>query len=349
MMVCPMLRGPTSARRRLPRGAFFGALFGAFFGACFGALFGVSGVACGPAGSGGTTASAGPGSSSSSGVGATGETVGSVGSETAATGVGESSSTSTSTGELCDAAEVDALYTKRIEPLLATERPKSCNQCHLSGIDLSSFVRETPCQTLGCMEERGLVDLSAPSESVILDWISRATPAGLVTDELIAEEYAGFLAWIEAAAECDACAELDDPCGEGEEGPTPCDAEEPPLEFEDPGDCEEVTLEAVFRNRVYPWRDRCYPCHFTTKPKPAEAPKWVEVGGCELASLGTMRNVVKAGYVDLGDPSQSLLLLKPLAEDKGGVVHGGHDKFGSHGDPAYIDISYWIEREAKCQ
>jgi len=251
------------------------------------------------------------------------------------------------TGGSCDVAEVDALYVKRIEPLLETDRPKSCNQCHLAGVDLTGFVKDTPCATFACMSERGLIDLEAPAESLILDWIDRATPSGLVTEEMIAEEYAGFLAWIEATAECDGCGAIVDPCGDADGGPTPCGADEPPLVFEDPGGCDDLTLEAVFRNKTYAWRDRCYPCHFSNKEQ--EAPKWIDVGDCEIASLQTMRNVVKADYIDLMEPSMSLLLLKPLAESEGGVVHGGHDKFGSSEDPAYVDFLYWIERESKCQ
>ena len=35
------------------------------------------------------------------------------------------------------------LFSQRIEPLLSQDRPSSCNQCHLSGIELGSFARET--------------------------------------------------------------------------------------------------------------------------------------------------------------------------------------------------------------
>ena len=287
------------------------------------------------------------------GAGSAGESA-SVGPEAPTEGTSEGSTDagsegSTDTDELltgsCAPGEIDALYAKRIEPLLATERPKSCNQCHLAGIDLSSFVRETPCATFACMSEQGLIDRQAPSESLILDWIARATPSGLVSEEMIAEEAAGFLAWIEATASCDGCASIADPCGTAD-GPTPCGAEEP-LGFDDPGGCEARTLEAVFRSSVYAWRDRCYPCHFTTKDN--EAPSWIEVGECDLASLATMRNVLKAEVIDLEEPSQSRLLLKPLAEAAGGLVHGGHDKFESAQDPAYLDVLYWIERESECR
>ena len=126
-----------------------------------------------------------------------------------------------------------------------------------------------------------------------------------------------------------------------------CDADDPRNEdFEDPGDCSPVTREALFRHRVYSWRDRCFPCHFDSSK--FEAPKWIATGSCELASLTTMHNVMERGLVDLDDPAASLLLLKPLAESAGGVVHGGHDKFVDALDPAYVDFLSWIEREAAC-
>lgn len=61
-----------------------------------------------------------------------------------------------------------------------------------------------------------------------------------------------------------------------------------------------------------------------------------------------MRNVLDGGLVDLSAPAASLLLLKPLAESAGGVMHGGHDKFANQDDPAYVDFLAWIEREAEC-
>ncbi|MDC0673735.1 hypothetical protein [Nannocystis radixulma] len=56
-----------------------------------------------------------------------------------------------------------------------------------------------------------------------------------------------------------------------------------------------------------------------------------------------MRNVLDGGLVDLTDPSASLLLLKPLAESAGGVMHGGGDKFHD-----LTDFKAWIEHEAAC-
>lgn len=243
-------------------------------------------------------------------------------------------------------AESDALFEQRIAPLLATDRPKTCNTCHLSGVDLQMFVKETPCQTMACLQARGLVDLESPADSVVLQWIARADPASpLIDQQVIDEEYAGFLAWIEATASCGLCYTGPEPCGESTA--EVCGKDDPATDaYDDPGDCAPITREALFRHNVYAWRDRCYPCHFDNKD--FEAPKWIATGPCEPASLTTMRNVLDGGLVDVANPTASLLLLKPLAESAGGVMHGGHDKFADMTDPAYIDFLSWIEREAAC-
>ncbi len=272
-------------------------------------------------------------------------TSGEPGSTTAEPTTGMTGTTGTTGAPSCDGLS-DDLYDKRIAPLLATDRPKTCNTCHLSGIDLEMFVQETPCQTMACLDERGLVDLEDPKASTILQWIARADPASpLIDQQVIDEEYAAFLAWIEATATCGGCYEGDAPCGSA--APQVCEADDPKNEqYDDPGDCSPLTLETLFRRRVYAWRGRCSPCHFDDNA--VEAPKWIATGACELGSLTTMRNVFRRELVDLDDPAASLLLLKPLAESAGGVEHGGHAKFADVDDPAYIDFLSWISREAAC-
>lgn len=254
--------------------------------------------------------------------------------------------TATTAAPLDCAAAPGDLFSKRIAPLLATDRPKSCNTCHLSGIDLALFVQETPCQTMACLDSRGLVDLDDPTGSKILAWISRADPESpLIDQQVIDEEYAAFLAWIELSASCGLCYDGDAPCGAPIQAT--CPADDPDADpWVDPGDCQPLTRETLFRHKVYRWRDRCFPCHFDNKD--FDAPKWLAAGSCELGSLTTMRNVLDQGLVDLKNPGKSLLLLKPLAESEGGVMHGGGDKFHSVDEPAYLDFLAWIEREAAC-
>jgi len=244
------------------------------------------------------------------------------------------------------------LYERRIQPVLADARPSSCNQCHLSGVDLSLFARSSPCETMACLIDAELVDLKAPDESKVLSWIERATPdSELITEEVIQAEHAAFSEWIEYVAGCGACAEArcgsaksSDSCEVTVEPDGPYDA------AKDPGGCDDKALERVFLETIYTTRGRCYPCHFTNADKPPPgATLWlVEGDNCAAASLASMRNVVKHGYVDEESPEQSLLLLKPLAESNGGVAHGGHDKFTKNGDPAYDNFIYWLTRYAEC-
>lgn len=268
-------------------------------------------------------------------------------SSTATTSTTDSTVTTTAAPLDCNATPSD-LFTRRIAPLLATDRPKTCNTCHLSGVDLQMFVQETPCQTMACLDSKGLVDLEDPQTSTILQWISRADPQSpLINQQLIDEEYAAFLAWIDATATCGLCYTGDEPCGEPIAVTCPADhPDTAPDTNPDPDDCSPLVRETLFRHKVYAWRDRCYPCHFDNKD--FDAPKWLSTGSCELGSLTTMRNILDGGLVDLKHPGASLLLLKPLAESAGGVEHGGDDKFHDLNEPAYLDFKAWIEHEAAC-
>lgn len=222
-------------------------------------------------------------------------------------------------------------FHERIEPLLAEQRVTTCNQCHLSGVDLSAFARATPCQTWACLVDQGLVDVETPRESKILSWIERASPdSELITSEVIAAERDAFRDWIDANAACpQACAGVS--CGEPGAGPT-CDAggedpPEPPAEEGTRG-CSDIELEQAFYDDVYAWRGRCFPCHFDTEANAEAAPRWLSaIGNCQTGSAASLKRVLGLGLIDTTDPKSSLLLQKPLGEKGGGVKHGGGAKF----------------------
>ncbi|MEZ4452496.1 MAG: hypothetical protein R3B09_23735, partial [Nannocystaceae bacterium] len=181
---------------------------------------------------------------------------GTTGSLTSTSTASTSSTTTTdaaSTGaESQCVADLNDLYERRIAPILASDRPKTCNTCHLSGVDLALFVQETPCRTMACLDARGLVDLAAPAESVILQWIDRADPASPLIDQaVIDEEHAAFLAWIEATVACGLCWEGDAPCGGALAAG--CEGGDPSQPFVDPGGCDSQTREGLFLSRVYAW------------------------------------------------------------------------------------------------
>jgi hypothetical protein len=256
----------------------------------------------------------------------------------------------------CSEAGSTALYDKRIAPILADERPRSCNQCHLAGIDLSLFVKDTPCQTMACLVASDLVDLEDPPASKILGWIGRAEPQSeLITAEVIEEEYQGVLEWIEHSASCgaSACPTFEDPCGQGpsdEEKAGACELSELDwVPFDDPGGCDDRTLEAMFQHDVYAFRGRCYPCHWTTEDPYEDAPRWLVIDDCDLGSLATLREVERRGLIDVDRPEESLLLDKPLSEALGGLPHGGGPKYGGFDDPGYLAARELVERYAACK
>jgi hypothetical protein len=249
-----------------------------------------------------------------------------------------------------------ALFDQRIAPLLSGDKVSSCNECHLSGIELSLYARADPCTTMACMVESGIVDLTRPDDSLVLDWILRAEPGSpLITEQVIRSEHDAVREWIDYNARCGAtvCEPVQNPCGTATaatcEVPSSAaaDGRKP---FADPGDCRDVTIEAGFAALVYSWRGRCYPCHFDSRPDGNEdAPRWVHDDECDLGAVESMHDVIELGLLDANDPSQSLLLLKPLAIAAGGVEHGGGDKMHDADDPAYRDFLAWIERWAQCR
>ncbi len=260
----------------------------------------------------------------------------------------------------CSPEGRSALYERRIAPLLDEERPKSCNQCHLSGVDLSLWFKGDACQTMACMVKEGLVDLQAPEQSLVLSWIDRADPASAGIDEgVLAEEREGFLEWIRMTAACGMCASASDfggdPCERGAYDPlgNDCADSEGDLladDYQDPGDCSDGTLEALFQHTFFPLRRRCFPCHFENFPdEMPEAPKWIAVGPCDAASLATMRNVTQNGYIDMDEPARSLWILKPLDIALGGVPHGGGPKFHASDEVGVPQMTLFATRWAECR
>lgn len=255
----------------------------------------------------------------------------------------------------CDSKLGLKLYERRIAPLFEDDRPKSCSQCHLSGLDLSLYVRDSACETFACLKDRGLIDIDDPDNSAILGWIDRAEPEStLITERVLAEEYEGFRQWIAYNARCDTCKKTR--CGGAEEA-TFCRGSPEAKDFDgkavDPGGCAPAELETLFQKTVYATRGRCSPCHYNDheQTKNDLAPPWLDVKGtCTEGVTRTLQNVVARDLIDIEHPSESLLLLKPLDEKLGGVPHGGHAKFYSTTrDNAYLAFLYFIERYSACQ
>ena len=68
------------------------------------------------------------------------------------------------------------LYKRRIEPLVSGAIPSSCNQCHLSGVELAMFQGNNACETMACLTAMDLINLDDPESSEILNQIKSADP-----------------------------------------------------------------------------------------------------------------------------------------------------------------------------
>lgn len=257
-------------------------------------------------------------------------------------------------GLLCSQDNSSALFAQRIAPLLADDRPSTCNECHLSGVDLSMFARSTPCETFACLREQGLVDVEDPQQSRVLSFIQQADPASpLITQEVIDEEYQAFLEWLDYNVACGSAACGNVSCGTPHQATCETAREPKVADVENattPTGCSDKDIEQLFLDSVYSSRGRCSPCHFDNWDKnDVGSPPWIKTGGtCNQASLATLRQIERAGYIDVEHPRRSLLLLKPLSEKQGGVVHGGGSKF-HEGDSAYINFTRFVEHYATCK
>ena len=244
-------------------------------------------------------------------------------------------------GPDCDEQELSELYTRYVEPFVSGTVSSSCSQCHMTGIDLSLFTQDTPCQTMACMVELGAVSLEQPEQSTLLSQILMGDPSSSVFD--VGAEHAAMLEWIEWSALChdDVCGATEAACTTGTGAASTGDN---PV-----GDCSEDDLLMAFWDSVIVDRQRCLVCHsdFGARqgtfgpctsvedcsgpqlcvegtcraPGPLAAPHFFEgvEGALDWAEpadrqtgLNTMYNIVSLGLLDASEPLASTLLTKPL-------------------------------------
>jgi len=300
----------------------------------------------------------------------------------------------------CLALEREALFERRVTPLIAEGSEPTCARCHLPGVDFRPFIQEGECETLACMEEESLVDLVEPKASKILAWIARGHEAiqrSLEDDPVARAEHGAFLSWIQYQASCGHlfCEEsYENPCQKFippqpqrdmgapdmdalDMGPEPLDMggldmdgldmdgldmdgldmdgldmEPERLDMELPA-CSEELIVYQFTRDVWPQHGRCYHCHAdsysarsTQNPQPAA---WMSDDRGALGAQITSERLREQAYLNLDEPSQSLILLKPLTPQLGGLDHGGGTKMRDLDDGLYAPLLAWIEMLAACR
>ncbi len=233
------------------------------------------------------------------------------------------------------------VFEQRIQPIFQSDKPSSCVQCHLAGVDLKNYIKSSSDDTFRSLRDQGLVSLDKPEQSKILKLINMNDTdnagANLLHAKTREAEAAAFAEWLKACCRDPrlrnapklAAAELAKPARPNEV-----------IRY----DRTDRLLE-LFEQNIWGQRHRCMVCHAEGSEqnrklveKNGEQVSWMKKSAAE-----TMTYLIRSKHlIDIENPEKSLLLLKPLKE----VDHGGGKKF-LKGDLGYKDFRAWIEDYAK--
>lgn len=240
------------------------------------------------------------------------------------------------------------LFDQRILPIFRASEPSSCVQCHLASVDLKDYILPSEEQTFVSLRDQGLIDPAAPEKSKILQLIQMGTQdpdegARLIHEEMRRAEYEAFAAWIEACCNDPRLMAL--PCLEDhpQAGPAKPDAVIRHAR-------KDRVLDSFVRN-VWSQRMRCFPCHAhheidETNPRHKNPAKKLREFRTQYGEEmfdrlnifretpeASMEYLISSGHeasddrlplLNLEDPTQSLLVLKPTSKLPAKLEDGTH-------------------------
>jgi hypothetical protein len=229
------------------------------------------------------------------------------------------------------ASKSRAVFERRILPIFRSDKPSSCAECHLSGVDLKDYIRADEAETLTLLIQAGLVDPQQPDKSKLLEFIRRKPERpSLVSAEVRKEELAAFADWIRAAA------------ADPKLRQAKIDPKNKTIGPKLPGEVIRHTrkdqLLASFREQVWSEINRCAACH-----SPKLNQKQVEKHGERVSWIvpddpaATLQKLLDAGNIDLDEPKSSPILMKPTMQTE----HGGGVKM-TVGDRTYRQFHEFI-------
>ncbi len=222
-----------------------------------------------------------------------------------------------------------AVFEKRILPIFQSQKPSSCTECHLSGVDLKDYIRSDQKKTFAALVKADLINVKKPLDSKILEFIQRQPKKpNLITKKVRQKEYEAFRAWIVAALkEPDLlAAKSDTPIG-------------PQLSDEVIRHARKDRVLASFIENVWSEVGRCAACH-----SPDRNQKQVKRHGEEMSwiilrsPIKTMQYMIEQDLIDVDHPEKSLLITKPTMQ----VKHGGGRKM-MVGDQAYKQMRRFLD------
>lgn len=233
------------------------------------------------------------------------------------------------------------VFEQRLRPIFQSDKPSSCVQCHLAGVDLKNYIKPSSDDTFRSLRDQGLVDLDQPERSKILKLIHMKDTdnagANLLHAKTREAEATAFSEWLIAC------------CRDPKLRSAPKLAAS---ELAKPTRSDEVIrftrtdrLLESFEQNIWGQRHRCMGCHTEGSDQNRKLVKenGEQVSWMKKSAAETMTYLIRTKHlINVENPEKSLLLLKPLKE----VDHGGGKKF-LKGDLGYKGFRTWLEDFAK--
>lgn len=223
------------------------------------------------------------------------------------------------------------LFDDRIMPIFRSEKPSSCIQCHLASVDLKNYILPSHEMTFVSLRDQGLIDLENPRESRILSLIDMGAKdaddlSRRIHEKMRRAEFEAFASWIEACVKDERIRTL--PALD-------------PANLARPAQPDAVIRHArksrvvdSFARNIWSQRLRCFPCHTPHEIQPNQKKaqetfeNWVDQYGdrmlifkkspeATIQSLIEKSAATSAGdlpLINLENPTQSLLLVKPISK-----------------------------------
>lgn len=272
------------------------------------------------------------------------------------------------------------VFNARIMPIFRSPEPSSCVQCHLSSVDLKNYILPSSTKTFLSLRDQGMIDLKTPAKSKILTLIrmgdkDQDSKARRIHEKTRKAEYEAFAAWVDACCNDSSLRNM------------------PPLtkaERAAPAAADAVIRHArksrvvdSFVRNVWSQRMRCFPCHTPHEIDPSNGRHQVAIKNMKKFSelyspdlierlrifketpeatlqylVDQSRNTAtgQQPLLNLDDPANSLLLLKPMSKvpakkadgsfelpsPNGPMTHMGGLKLHKN-DQSYKSIISWMK------
>lgn len=222
-----------------------------------------------------------------------------------------------------------AIFEKRILPIFQSKKPSSCTECHLSGVELASYIRPSQAETFSSLVAAKLIDRQRPDESKILKFIARRPQKpNLITEKVRKQEYEAFQSWIRAAVKSPQMLTNIEAKASG-----------PEWSPEMIRHARQDRIMASFVDNIWTEVGRCAACH-----SPDRNQKQVEEHGEQVSWIklndpqATLDHMLDGGLINTETPLESMLLTKPTMQ----VEHGGGKKMVV-GDRTYKQFRRFID------